>query len=221
MEYFQDLIKNAKEMVLPRAKLRTWDFGNDDVGLTLMQPPPAKAEPIVRYIYETDEQANRTFLAKYWLYMTNHYGRPPQYRTDLFCCMLPMDVMNPELDRDFPIRYWWMSLKHPLVHILENNGAEPEQELDSVLFGIGLVYRDEYLEQVMDWLVDLCEQDGGKPLQADVKSGFAKDRDRVRPIIIEEEEEEEADVAAEQVLHAPPTLVLNGLNSFVTSKKDD
>ena len=232
MEFLQDLFKNAKELVIPRPKLRTWDFGNDDVGLSLLEasvssplsPPPA-AGAAKRNIYETDEQANRTFLAKYWLYMTNHYGRAPQYRTDLFCCMMPMDVMNPELDRDFPIRYWWMSLKHPLVHILHNNGAEAEQELDSVVFGIGLVYRDEYVEQVMDWLVDLCEQDGNKALQADVKSAFAKDRDRVRPIIIEDDDDDENDgggndsmIATEEM---PPTIVLNGSNSFVTSKKDD
>ena len=46
-------------------------------------------------LYESDEAANHAFLNSYWLYMTNHYGRKPQFRSDLFCCMFPRFSVNP------------------------------------------------------------------------------------------------------------------------------
>ena len=239
MEYLQGLLNgissivsikdNPHHMYLPTSSMESFE--------ELRYTPPLSPPPPQRPMYESDEAANRAFLNSYWLFMTNYYGRPPCYRSDLFCSMFPMDVLNAAIDPDFPIRYWWMSIQHPMARILEENGAENEGTYDSGLFGICIIYRDECLELCMDWIVSLAEEDENKRgiLDVEARSAYSRDRDRLNPIRVyddndeyfDEDEHNAVTTTDEDEQGLPQIIIMDGGgggsegNNTVISKKVD
>lgn len=228
MEFVNDLINGLRSIVTPeKPRKNLYDEIASETrlyfGAVAESAPPAYAggadsgddsseKPL---LYETDEAANRAFLAAYWIFMTNYYGRPPQFRSDLFCAMFPMDVLNRTLDPDFPIRYWWFSIQHPIAKVLERNGAEVEGPFDSGLYGICCICRDEYIEMIMDWIVELTNGDESKRLDMEARSAYSKDRDRVNPILMEQDDDA-VDEGEDRFVGAAVAVAAN-----VGSKKDD
>ena len=237
MEFFNDIINWIKSAIQPDRPLKNLydEIANETrihfnpsssattsasaEAVTAAEESDESSESNKPLVYETDEQANRAFLTAYWIYMTNYYGRPPQFRSDIFCGMFPMDVLNKALDPDFSIRYWWFSVQHPITKILKRNGAELEGTFDSGLYGICCICRDEYIETLVDWIVELSKMDETKALDNEARSAYSRDRDRINPIVMEYEDEDDA--AAEDgeqgVFVGSVTMAANG----VGSKKDD
>lgn len=196
MDFVKELYKTVVDTVVPPSTnffQKQEEAHNPDVRFNL--PEDARPPPV--YVYESHEAANKAFLNMYWLYMTNYYGREPQFRSDFFVAMFPMDVLNPKIHARDSVRYWWFSLKHPLKRILDNNGAQIEGIFDSEVFGICVVYRDEIIEYCVNWFVDLCNKTEDKRIDADAKSTYSKDRERTNPVVFHEDEEGE-DLSGEE-----------------------
>ncbi|MBX9636383.1 MAG: hypothetical protein K2Q45_02390 [Nitrosomonas sp.] len=142
-------------------------------------------EPV--FSYPSVEQANSAFLNSYWQYMTNYYGRPPRYRSDLYCAMFPVDIDNKEVDEHFTRRYWWMSVLHPLVCILTDNKKKEHYVVETKLYGQGVVYCEKYVELCIDWIIELAEQDETKKgqLHLEIKSLYAKSREQNQQVKLE------------------------------------
>lgn len=248
MEYLHSILNGLGNIVsnkdnphtyLPTSSMDSFEelqYGGNDFrlnGLDQAQSPPVqrKQQQQQQPMYESDEAANRAFLNSYWLFMTNYYGRAPCFRSDLFCAMFPMDVLNASIDPDFPIRYWWMSIQHPMARILEENGAENEGTYDSGLYGICIIYRDECLELCMDWIVSLAEEDENKRghLDVEARSAYSRDRDRLNPIRMLDDEDFDEDehnavTTTDEEEQGPQIIILDGGsegNNTVVSKKVD
>jgi hypothetical protein len=112
--------------------------------------------------YDTDEEANRHFANSYWKYMTQYYaGRQPQFRSDLYCAMFPVDIVFPVEDSREAQRYWWMAVNHPIARIIENNPEyKSEGVWDSVYYGACVVYHCDIIELFIDGIADMLLAQG-------------------------------------------------------------
>lgn len=61
--------------------------------------------------------SDHDFIKDYSAFLYAHYGRPPRYMTDLFCCMSPIMVEMSNDHTGVPTlhRWWWLPINHPLV----------------------------------------------------------------------------------------------------------
>ncbi len=157
-------------------------------------------------IYATDEEANKAFVSAYILYMHNHYGRAPRYRTDLYCAMFPVDILDRRVDDSHTERYWWFAVTHPAARVLRNNFKEYSDHgsqgvYDSKLYGACVIYADDVMDIFIDWMVDMCAQCGF--VFEDVRSAYAQKR-------VSEEQEEEAPLPLNDIVYDLNGELVNG-----------
>jgi hypothetical protein len=150
-------------------------------------------------LYETEEEANRACVKLYSAYMTNYYGRPPRYRSDLFCGMFPIDIFNRHTGET--TRYWWLSVTHPVAkklteHFLRYGEAGCEDSFDSPKYGACTVYRDEAIEFFVDTVFELFKANGVD--LEDVRSTYAQRQCKPETVVNFGEVSEEDIVKAEQ-----------------------
>ncbi len=112
-------------------------------------------------VYSSNEEANTALLKSYWTFMSNHYGRTPCYRTDLYCSMLCIDVSV----RGEMMRFWWLVEGHPLVVVLleyfKENGLHPAIDIFSCPgFGLLYVYENKTMDFCVDQLMDMYRNQG-------------------------------------------------------------
>lgn len=88
------------------------------------------------------------FVRNYSEYMREHYGRPAQFTTDLFCCMLPITVEITSGPVQTLHRYWWLPVHHPVTEILLSHRIPNCGEVDAGICGSCIIYPDSY---VVEW----------------------------------------------------------------------
>lgn len=89
------------------------------------------------------------FVRIYGEYMREHYGRPAEFTTDLFCCMLPIAVEITAGTVQTLHRYWWLPLHHPVTHLLLSHNVPNCGEVDAGICGSCMIYPDSY---VIEWI---------------------------------------------------------------------
>jgi hypothetical protein len=94
------------------------------------------------------------FVQLYSEYMREHYGRPAQYTTDLFCCMLPITVEITADQVQTLHRYWWLPVQHPVTSILLSHRVPNCGEVDAGICGSCIIYPDSY---VVEWTGRILE----------------------------------------------------------------
>jgi hypothetical protein len=91
----------------------------------------------------------KAFVTTYCEYMEEHYGRPPKYTTDLFCCMLPITVEITADRMQTLHRYWWLPVHHPVTTILIAHHIPNCGAVDAGICGSCIIYPDSY---VVEWI---------------------------------------------------------------------
>jgi hypothetical protein len=89
------------------------------------------------------------FVKLYGEYMQEHYGRPAQFTTDLFCCMLPIAVEITAGQVQTLHRYWWIPAHHPVTGLLLFHSVPNCGEVDAGICGSCIIYPDSY---VVEWV---------------------------------------------------------------------
>ncbi len=149
-----------------------FDLDGDDDDYDLMNPVQEEEEEEDVF----DSGADIHFIEAYRAYMANYYGRPARYRTDLFCAMFPVDIMDPSVDEFTTMRYWWFSIKHPVCRALDNHFSAlgrnvSEGTFASGLYGDCVIYSDEVIEYFVEMAMELCKSIGLE--LEDVRSAYA------------------------------------------------
>lgn len=133
--------------------------------LELVAPPPAHPRPahdeylnggggvaiLLNELSEAPEEPvfdPAEFVRIYSEYMREHYGRPAQWITDLFCCMLPITVEITSGTVQTTHRYWWIPVQHPVADILLSHRVPNCGEVDAGICGSCIIYPDSY---VVEW----------------------------------------------------------------------
>lgn len=171
------LSRRDAQMVLPTNNADvhlTMQYDDDDDDDDLMDPP---MEELYEDVVEDDPDATRRFIEAYVVYMTNYYGRSVRYRTDLFCAMFPVDIMDPTVDQYATTRYWWFSIRHPVCRVLQEHFSSYNQDMsegsyNSELYGECIIYCDEVIEFFIDAAVEMCKSIGLE--LEDVRSAYAR-----------------------------------------------
>lgn len=131
--------------------------------LEILSPPPTHPRPAydtnndndtaillhdLRDVPEEPPFEPEEFVRRYGEYMREHYGRPAQWITDLFCCMLPITVEITSGTVQTTHRYWWIPVQHPVAEILLSHRVPNCGEVDAGICGSCIIYPDSY---VVEW----------------------------------------------------------------------
>lgn len=154
--------------------------------------------------YATQRDANTAFFHSYRAFMEDFYKRKVAYLSDLYCCMVCIDVASAAYEEQV-MRYWWLPVNHPVAVVLSNHfkADVSEGHCPTRRFGTCAVYSENYMNFIMEQIALLFLENGC------ALEGFEVDTSSPSPPIPEEEEPQE---------EAPPpprTTVV------VVSKKDD
>lgn len=115
-------------------------------------------------VFDEDVEAQTTFISEqdavrilihsYSALVEEHYGRPIQYTTDLFCNMIRMK------------RVWWIPVNHPLAVVIRNHFEESGFDGDGSKGSIGektigecVVYDHEIVTHFVSEIVGLFESE--------------------------------------------------------------
>lgn len=96
------------------------------------------------------------FVKDYSAFVHAYYGRPPQYVTDLFCCMasILVEMTSGTTGVHTLHRYWWLPISHPLVVRL-NTFREPNcGQVNAGFCGSFVIYADSI---IVKWAHELCK----------------------------------------------------------------
>jgi len=110
--------------------------------------------------YASDSEANEAFVRSYWEYMRNSFGREPTHRTDLYCGMIPVDIVLPSGES---YRFWWLPVTHPFATVLRNTAIEnnsSEGLFDSGSYGLFVVYENSVIEYCINSYMEVCQDFG-------------------------------------------------------------
>lgn len=151
-------MKNFLERVLdifspappPRPSYDNNNNNNDSFSISLSDLNAAEEEErgelaaAAAVTFNSDE-----FVKVYAEYMQEHYGRPAQFTTDLFCCMLPIAVEITAGQVQTLHRYWWIPTHHPVTGLLLFHSVPHCGEVDAGICGSCIIYPDSY---VVEWV---------------------------------------------------------------------
>lgn len=118
--------------------------------------------------YATEQEANRALVKSYYAFMEAHFGRKPQYVTDLYCNMLMTFVRGKRL--------WWIPTTHPIAIVLKNHFDDMDMDGSKGTIGeknIGdcVIYDDHVIKFVFTEMIKLFQdeniqlQEKGTPQQ--------------------------------------------------------
>lgn len=121
--------------------------------------------PLDESLYTTDEEANDAFANGYIAYMQSFYGRPLRYRTDLYCAMFPVDMLDVKMDDQRTQRYWWFTVVHPVADVLSRHFRNHKTHCSEGIFstkrfGSCVVYSEEVVEFFIDYMMEMCAHRG-------------------------------------------------------------
>lgn len=94
------------------------------------------------------------FIKDYAAFLHAHYGRTPQYLTDLYCAMTPIMVEMTSNTTGLHTlhRYWWLPINHPL-HIRMHAYREPNcGQVNAGFCGSCVIYADSV---IVKWIGEL------------------------------------------------------------------
>ena len=174
MNLVRDLLKGLGDFISSDATVHY------QVKATVFEEEEYEEDPLLdderKEVYSTDAEANKAFVDSYKMYMWNHYGREPKYRTDLYCAMFPVDILDPSVDSNLTLRYWWFAVTHPVARVLCNHFKSykahcSEGVYDSKLYGSCVIYSDEVMEFVVDSMFEMFNANG--VVLEDVRSEYA------------------------------------------------
>lgn len=152
-------------------------------------PPPNAIPDTVLTLYEDNEQeeqeqdpeepedpialmTDEEFIKDYAGFLHAHYGRPPQFLTDLYCCMAPIMVEMTSGDTKglhTLHRYWWLPVNHPLV-IRMHALREPNcGQVNAGFCGSFVIYADSIIVKWIGELWKLFYNELGKELEVPKK----------------------------------------------------
>lgn len=195
------------------------DLYHDDPATAVAEPSPFD-EPLIN---------DKDFVTDYARFLYAHYGRPPQYLTDLFCCMTPIMVEIPSEDAGPSAvlhRFWWLPINHPLVV----SRLYPSRELDCGQVNAGvrgcfIIYADSVIVKWITRLWNMFRDELDQELEVPASSmqtpePVARPKEQepepmARP---KEEQQERPEVTPPP---PPPPVIKMTMAHSVSSKKGD
>lgn len=109
--------------------------------------PPAAALAVDKQVAQQ--------LTELDLFIREHFGRPPRYTTDLYCCMMDIEV---ECAGSIS-RYWWLPVNHPLADLLHSYEVPNFGTIDTVC-GACIIYPNQYMIEWLELVVVLFRERG-------------------------------------------------------------
>lgn len=182
----------------------------EDTVLTLYDEEEPNKEELDPIATMSDEE----FIKDYAAFLHAHYGRPPQYLTDLFCCMAPIMV---EMCSDTGVhtlhRYWWLPINHPLVIRMDAMYEPNCGQVNAGFCGSFVIYADSIIVKWIEALWNLFVKELGKELEVAKKTEEeVKMQQAPPPPLRREEEPKTPPLIIEQppvIRMAPATLISN------------
>jgi hypothetical protein len=194
------------------------DDDNDPAAAGAVAEPSPFDEPLIN---------DKDFVTDYARFLYAHYGRPPQYLTDLFCCMTPIMVEIPSEDAGPSAvlhRFWWLPINHPLVV----SRLYPSRELDCGQVNAGvrgcfIIYADSVIVKWITRLWNMFRDELDQELEVPASSMQTPE-----PVARPKEQEPEPEPVArfkeekhEVAPPSPPPIIKMAVSHSVSSKKGD
>lgn len=166
------------------------------------------------------QMSDSEFIKDYAAFLHAHYGRAPQYLTDLYCGMAPIMVeMTSDATGVHTLhRYWWLPINHPL-HIRMHAHREPNcGQVNAGFCGSCVIYADSVIVKWIGELWKLFYSELGQELQVpkhvpeQEQQPQQKQVEQNSNILVHREEEEKEE-------KLPPPVIRMG--TTVSNKKGD